>query len=48
MQYFMDIIKCDPSIYTIDHSDLTVPPVMEESIGLQGANDCCNTYAASF
>ena len=35
IQYFIKIITCDPSIYTMDHPDLTVSNFMENSIGLQ-------------
>ena len=29
-----EIITCDPSIYTMEHPDLTVSNLMEKSIGL--------------
>ena len=34
-QYYLEIISCDPSIYAMDHLDLTVSNFMEDSIGLQ-------------
>ena len=34
-QYFLEIISCDPSIYAMDHLDLTVSNFMEDPIGLQ-------------
>ena len=37
---FFLIITCDPSIYTIDHPDLTVCRVMENSIGLNRVKMC--------
>ena len=36
--FFMKIITCDPSIYTMDHPDLTVCNFMENSIGLKWVN----------
>ena len=33
VQYFLKIITCDPSIYTMDHPDLTVSNFMEYSFG---------------
>ena len=33
--YFLENITCDPSIYTMDHSGLTVPNLMGNSIGSQ-------------
>ena len=33
--YFMEIITCAPSIYTMDHPDLTVSNFMEKYIDLQ-------------
>ena len=36
--YFLRIITCDPSKYTVNHSDLTVPYIMEKAIGLQRDN----------
>ena len=35
IQYFIKIITCDPSIYTMDHPDFTVSKFMENSIGLK-------------
>ena len=35
IQYVSEIITCDPSIYTIDHPDLTVSIFMENFIGLK-------------
>ena len=35
IQYYLEIKTCDPSIYTIDHPDLTVSKFMENSIRLQ-------------
>ena len=35
IQYVSETIICDPSIYTIDHPDLTVSIFMENSIGLK-------------
>ena len=32
---FVEIITCDPSIYTMDHPDLTVSSLMENFIGLK-------------
>ena len=32
--YFLDVITCDTSVYTMDHPDLTVSNFMEKSIGL--------------
>ena len=32
---FLEFTACDPSIYRIDHPDLTVPNPMEEFIGLK-------------
>ena len=34
----LGIITCVPSIYTVDHPDLTVLSFMENSIGLNGVN----------
>ena len=34
IQNYSEIITCDPSIYTMDHSDFTVCVFMENSIGL--------------
>ena len=33
IQYLLAIITCDPSIYTIDNPDITVPHFMRNSIG---------------
>ena len=33
MQYLLEIITCDPSIYTMGHPDLTVSNFLEYSIG---------------
>ena len=35
IQYYLEIISCDQSIYTIDHQDETVSSFMTNSIGLQ-------------
>ena len=35
IQHFLDIISCDPSIYTMDHSDSIVCSFMKNSIGLK-------------
>ena len=35
---FFEIIICDPSIYTIDHPDLTVSTFIGNSIGTQKVN----------
>ena len=35
IQYVLESITCDPSIYTMDHLDLTVSSFMGRSIGLQ-------------
>ena len=35
MQYFLQIITCDPSIYTMDHPDFIVSSLMEDSIGIK-------------
>ena len=35
IQYILEIITCDPSIYTMDHPDLTVSNFMGNSIGLK-------------
>ena len=35
---FLNIITCDPSIYTIDHPDLTVSTFMENTIGIKWVN----------
>ena len=35
--YAFEIITCDPSIHTMDHSDIAVSNFMEKSIGLQRA-----------
>ena len=32
IQYFLEIITCDPSIYTMDHPDLPVSNFMGNSI----------------
>ena len=33
IQYFLEIITCDPSIYTMDHPDLIVCSFKKNSIG---------------
>ena len=38
IHYFMDIIICDPSIYTMDPSDFSSFSYMEYSIGLKRVN----------
>ena len=39
IQYCLEIITCDPSIFTIiDHHDLTVSNLMENCIGLKRVN----------
>ena len=38
VQYSLEIITCDPSIYTLDHPDLTVLNFMGNFIGLNGGN----------
>ena len=35
---FLEIIICDPSIYTIDHPDLTISNFMRNFIGTQKVN----------
>ena len=35
-QYSLEIITCNPLIYTVDHSELTVSKFMEISIDLIG------------
>ena len=35
---FMEIITCNPSIYTLNHPDLTVSIFMEQSNGLKRVN----------
>ena len=34
IQYFLEIISCDPSIYKLDHPDLTLSNFMGNSIGI--------------
>ena len=36
--YFLEIITCDPSIYTMDHPNLTVSNFMGNFIGLKKVN----------
>ena len=38
IQYVLEIITCDPSIYTMNHQDLTVTNFLENSIGLKRVN----------
>ena len=38
IQYFLEIITCDPSIYTMDHADFTAYSFMENSIGTKQVN----------
>ena len=38
MQYFYEMITCDPSIYTMDHPDYFVCSIMENSIGVKRDN----------
>ena len=38
IQYILKIITCDPSIYSMDHRDLTVSNLLENSIGLKRVN----------
>ena len=38
IQYFFEIITCDPSLYIIDHPDLTVSNFMGNSIGIKRVN----------
>ena len=35
IQYYLEIITCDPSIYLVDHPDLIVSSLIEISIGLK-------------
>ena len=35
IQYYLEIISCDPSIYTIDHPKETASSFITNSIGLQ-------------
>ena len=35
IEFFLEIITCDPSIYIMDRPELTVSNVMEQSIGLK-------------
>ena len=37
IQYFLETVTCDPSIYTMVHPDLTVSNFMENSIVLKRA-----------
>ena len=41
------IITCEPSIYTMEHPDLTVCSCMENSIGLKRLNDCIEIFLHS-
>ena len=38
MQYYLEIITCDPSLYTKDHTDLDVSNFMGNSIGTKRDN----------
>ena len=40
IEYCLQIITCDPSIYTVDHPDFIVCSFMENSIGLKGVIFC--------
>ena len=35
IKYFLEFITCDPSLYTMDHHNLTVCGFLENSIGLK-------------
>ena len=35
IQYFLEIITCEPSLYTMDHPDFIVCSFMEKPIGLK-------------
>ena len=39
IQYFLEIITCDPSIYKMDHPELIVSNFMEKSFHLQRVKD---------
>ena len=47
MQYFLEMINCDPSIYTMDYPDLTVSNFMENSIRTQQVNPLYNDTVCS-
>ena len=34
-QYLLEIMTCDPSVYTMDHPDFIICSFMENSIGLK-------------
>ena len=44
IQYILEIITCDPSIYTMDHPDFIACSFMENSIGLKLFNRDQNQY----
>ena len=39
MQYFLETITCDPSIYKLDHPDLIVCSFIDNSIGPKRVKD---------
>ena len=41
IQYFLEMITCDPSIYTMDHTDFIVCSFMENFIGLRRVQMKC-------
>ena len=38
IQYFLEILTCDPSIYIMHHPDLTVSNFMGNSVGIKMVN----------
>ena len=41
IQYFLETITCDPSLYIMDHFDLIVCSFMEDSIDLKSVKQAC-------
>ena len=42
--FFLKIITCDPSIYPMDHPDLTISNFIGNSIGTKKGLMCVSTY----